>query len=111
MNKKDFIYKKHGISYLHLISNRIIFFMLLFLFFYIFPHPTFIFCKMLQYHQDKIIKHYIFCCIFLALIFTFSTIFFANISLKLKHCFNIFVILTFNITLIIYVVWEIIYYK
>jgi len=107
--KQEFIYKKHDISFLYLQFVRLIFFGIILSEFYYLPNPTPLFTRMLKLPKEKIENHYFLTCLLLTNFFTLFTIIYNKISLKEKHCLNIFVLMSFLIFLIIYAVWEIIY--
>ncbi len=109
LSKENFINKKHEISYIYLHLNRFIFFAILTALFYCLPNPTPLFTRMFQLSEEKLEKRYFFNSLLFAKIFTVVTVLYSKISIKVKHCFNVFVLMTFLVFLIIYGVWEIIY--
>ena len=109
LSKENFINKKHEISFFSLHLNRLVFFVILAALFYWLPNPTPLFNRMFRLPQENLDKRYLFTSLLFAKIFTAVTILYSKISIKVKHCFNVLVLMTFLVFLIIYAVWEIIY--
>lgn len=109
LTKEQFINKKHEISYFYLYLNRFIFFAVLTALFYFLPNTTPLFNRMFQMPRENLEKRYFLTACLFAKLFTSVTILYSKISIKIKHFFNVFLMMTFLVFLIIYAIWEIIY--
>jgi len=107
--KQEFVYKKHEISHFSLYFNRMLFFGVLFAFFYYLPNPTPLFSRMFQLPKETIESRYMLTSLLFAKFFSIVTILYTKISMKVKHCFNVFLLAGFLVFILVYAVWEIIY--